>query len=94
VNTFLATIIAIPISAYRAWVLLKLWEWFAVASPLALPMVDFIHMWGLIVLISMLTAHIHLDSDRNKSYVWMYLIASVIRSTAAIVMGWTLSCFM
>lgn len=77
----LTLLIAVPFALFNAWVVLTLYNWFAL--PLGAPELNIWHAWGLMLLASRFTSgNLNTKTEEDTKKAWgkiaMYIVASLL----------------
>ena len=91
--------IAIPASAWFAYVALRLWAWFA--EPLGAPHMTLVRAMGLGMLVTMYTAHVDTDAaeknSEGKTGGWMlgkFIASKILVPAVVLAFGWAYAQFL
>lgn len=77
-------VVGFVLAMWSAWVMVKLWEWFVVAT-FGVPMLEFWQAYGLVLLVRFLTSRqpSHDEEEYQRENTAKALIASVVYLTIA-----------
>lgn len=81
----------VPLTLYRGWILLNLWNWFII--PLGAPHITMAHALGISLVIGFMTAHYD-SRTKTQSEKIEELIAVFAMPTIGLIMGWIFQAFM
>jgi hypothetical protein len=79
-----ALIVTVPVAMWQAFVAQKLYTWFVV--PLNAPPINFWHMWGLLMLITLVWSSGY--KQKKRSEIIVHVVSALLVSLMSLIIGW------